>query len=113
MSQIWFFWLMNGIWVLILVTLGITIWMLYEYFKLPGHYDIRKKLIGEIGTVKAEVTAHKRGKVYVAGAYWDAVCEHGMIAVDRDIEIIAVSEKFLVVKPVDLTGDRADEVSNL
>lgn len=104
MPQLWFFWTMSGITVLVLAVVGVSIWMLIEYLRLPGHFEVRNKLVGEVGAVKADVTAHQRGKVYIAGAYWDAVCEHGAIAAGRDIQVIAVKDKFLVVRPVDLTG---------
>ena len=104
MPQLWFFWTMSGITVLVLAVVGVSIWMLIEYLRLPGHFEVRNKLVGEVGVVKADVTAHQRGKVYIAGAYWDAVCEHGAIAAGRDIQVTAVKDKFLVVRPVDLTG---------
>jgi len=99
---------MSGIALMLIDALVITGWMIYEYYERPGHFDVKQKLIGEIGVVKTEISAHQRGKVYVYGAYWDAVCEQGMIAAGREIEVVAVKDKFLVVKPVDLTaGEQA------
>ena len=89
--------------IILLAALGLAIWMAKEYFALPGHYSVSRYLLREKGTVKIELTPHKRGKVYVAGAYWDAVSQYGVIQEGKDIEVVEVREKFLVVKPVDLT----------
>ena len=100
--------LFGGIVILLIAALGVTAWMLAEYFALKGHYDPTEELIGQIGTVKKECTPHQRGKVYVAGSYWDAVSEHGAVHEGEDIRVIAVKERFLVVGKVDLIGLPAD-----
>ena len=96
--------------IIVLAALALTVWMAKEYFALPGHYSVSKFLLGEKGTVKTELTPHKRGKVYVAGAYWDAVSQFGAIPEGKDIEVVEVREKFLVVKAVDLTRDEGSPV---
>jgi len=100
----WMQWIVGGIALLVILLLGITVWMAAEYLGLRGHFDPEEKLIGEIGTVKKECTPHQRGKVYVIGAYWDAVSEFGALAVGDDIRVVAVKEKFLVVQKVDLVS---------
>ncbi len=67
-----------------------------------------RKLTGEVGTLKAECTPHRLGEVYVADAYWDAISEDGVIHAGKDVEVVEVREKFLVLRPIDLvwTGNR-------
>lgn len=101
----WFSWIPGALLIALpLIILLIVGWMAKEYFSLPGHFDVTQNLLGEIGTVKSEISPHQRGKVYVAGAYWDAVSEFGRIPVGKDIQVVEVKERFLVVRPVDLVG---------
>ncbi len=103
MTYIWWItWVVGGLAVLLLATLFITAWMAKEYFSLKGHFDPTEDLIGQFGTVKRECTPHKRGKVYVAGAYWDAVSVFGALHEGDDIKVIETKEKFLIVSKVDL-----------
>lgn len=96
--------------IILLAALGLTVWMAKEYFALPGHFDVSMNLLGQKGTVKTEITPHRRGKVYVAGAYWDAISQFGAIPEGKDVEVVEVREKFLVVKAVDLTRDEGSPV---
>jgi membrane protein implicated in regulation of membrane protease activity len=98
------FWINFGVAIVLVAILILGVWMFMEYFSLKGHFDITDGLIGQLGTVKKECTPHQRGKVYVAGAYWDAICEHGSLHVGEDIKVIRVAEKFLIVVKVDLIG---------
>jgi membrane-bound ClpP family serine protease len=100
----WMNWIVGGIALLIILVLGITAWMMAEYFALKGHFDPDETLIGEIGTVRKECTPHQRGKVYVMGAYWDAVSEFGSLAVGDDIRVVESKDKFLVVQKIDLVS---------
>ena len=93
-----------GVPIILLVALFVTIWIFKEYFSIKGHYPVTDDLIGRIGIVKKECSPHQRGKVYVAGAYWDAICEHGSLHLGDDIKVLRVEEKFLVVSKVDLIG---------
>jgi len=104
MIPTWGTWIFGGLGVLLIAALGLAAWMMAEYFGLKGHYDPTENLIGEIGTVKKDCTPHQRGKVYVAGAYWDAVSEYGALRDGEDVRVIAVKEKFLVVNKVDLVS---------
>ena len=101
---IWFSWSAAAIVVVILAILIIVVKMAADYLALPGHFEVSRGLVGQIGTAKTECTPHQRGKVYVAGAYWDAISEYGVAHAGKDIQVIEVREKFLVVKPVDLVG---------
>jgi membrane-bound ClpP family serine protease len=93
-----FMWLWGGIGVFLLAVLFLVVWMAKEYFSLKGHFAVTDNLIGQIGTVKVECSPTKRGKVYVAGAYWDAVSESGVLPLDSDIEVVRSEEKFLIVR---------------
>ncbi len=99
-SVLWLFYF--GLVIVILAVIGLSIWMLKEYFQLKGHYDPSEELIGQVGTVKKDCTAHQRGKVYVAGAYWDAISAIGALHQGEDIQVVEVRDKFLVVNRVDL-----------
>jgi len=101
---VWSFWIAGGIAVLLLALLFLAVWMAKEYFSLPGHFAVSQGLVGQIGTAKTEISPHQRGKVYVAGAYWDAISEFGVIHLDKDVQVVEFREKFLVVRPVDLVG---------
>lgn len=94
--------------VLILAVLAISAWMFRDYFNIPEKGDVIDNLIGEKGTVKAECSTHKRGKVYVAGAYWDAVSEFGALPVGAEIKVIEVREGILVVRKLELTSGRSE-----
>ena len=98
----WFTWITGGVIILILAALFLVVWIANEYFSLPGNPDVTQGLIGKIGTVKVECTPHQRGKVYVMGAYWDAISQFGVLHVGKDIQVVEVREKFLVVRPIDL-----------
>lgn len=99
------FWINLGVGVILVAALFLTVWMFKEYFNIKGHYKVTDDLIGQIGTVRKECTPHQRGKVYVVGAYWDAICEHGSLHVGDDIKVLRVGEKFLVVMKVDLVAN--------
>ena len=101
---LWSVWISGGIVVLLLALLFLGVWMAKEYFSLPGHYPVSQGLVGQVGTAKTDLSPHQRGKVYVAGAYWDGVSEYGTIHAGKDVQVVEFREKFLVVKPVDLTG---------
>jgi len=94
---------------LIIVLLGaivIAVWMAYEYFSIKGHFDPYESLIGQIGTVKQECSPHKRGKVYVIGAYWDAVSEFGSVGIGDEIKVVGMKERLLIVQKVDLLAEK-------
>lgn len=101
----WTTWIFGGLAILLVAGLLLTAWMFAEYFSLKGHFNPEEELIGQIGTVKKECTPHQRGKVYVAGAYWDAVSEYGSLHEGEDVKIVAVKQKFVVVQKVDLVSD--------
>jgi membrane protein implicated in regulation of membrane protease activity len=103
----WTTWIFGGLTVLLLAALLLSAWMLAEYFSLKGNFPVEESLIGQIGTVKKETTPHQRGKVYVAGAYWDAISDYGSLHEGEDIEVVEVKEKFLVVRKVDLVSGGA------
>lgn len=103
---------MAGSAILILAAVAITLWVLRDYYQLPGHFSPTKGLLGQIGTVKAECTPHRRGKVYIAGAYWDAISEYGAIHTGKDVQVVEVREKFLIVRPVDLVGRGTESTEN-
>ena len=98
----WATWIFGGLGVLLVAALGLTVWIFAEYFSLKGHYNPIDELVGQIGTVKKDCSPHQRGKVYVAGAYWDAVSEYGSLSEGEDIKVVAVKEKFLVVSKAEL-----------
>ena len=103
--MLWFSWILTGgVILLIIGVLALIIWMLVEYSQLPAQTDVAKTLIGELGVVKAECTPHHKGKVYVAGAYWDAISEYGVLHVGKDVRVVDVKERFLVVRGVDLVS---------
>lgn len=104
MPFLWVSWIVGGIALILLAALFITVWMFKEYFSLPGHFAPTEDLRGQIGTVKSECTPHKRGKVYVAGAYWDAISDFGALHIDDDVQVVEIRSKFLVVRRVDLVG---------
>ncbi len=106
----WMSWILGGAILLVILVVGVTVWMAAEYFGLRGHFNPDENLIGEIGTVKKECTPHQRGKVYVDGAYWEAVSEFGHLAVSDDTRVVAVKDKFLVVQKVDLVGSGSKQV---
>ena len=93
-----FMWLWSGLGVVLLAVLFLGVWMAKEYFSLKGHFAVSDNLIGQIGTVKVECSPQHRGKAYIAGAYWDAVSESGVLPVGSDIEVVRVELKFLVVR---------------
>ena len=93
-----FMWLWSGLGVVLLAVLFLGVWMAKEYFSLKGNFAVTDNLIEQIGTVKVECSPQHRGKVYVAGAYWDAVSESGVLALGSDIEVVRVEPKFLIVK---------------
>lgn len=103
--SLWFSWIANGAIaiIVILALAALVIWVAKEYLSLPGHFPVTDNLIGKIGTSKTELTPHQRGKVYVSGAYWDGISEFGAIHPGKDIQVIRVTEKLLVVRAVDLT----------
>lgn len=105
-----FVWLIGGITVLLVILVFVIAWSAKEYFSLPGHFEVSNQLIGETGVVKAPCSPETRGKVYVAGAYWDAICESGTVPVDSDIEVVEVRGKILVVKPVDLISKKEEQI---
>ncbi len=105
----WAWIIYGGLIVLLLGALGLTAWMMAEYFSIKGHFNPTDDLLGQIGNVKRECTPHQRGKVYVAGAYWDAVSEYGALREGEDVRVVAVKEKFLVVGKVDLIGTPPEE----
>ena len=99
-------WINYGVPIILLAGLGIAVWMFMQYFSIKGNYPVTEDLIGQIGIVKKDCSPHQRGKVYVDGAYWDAICEHGSVRIGDDIKVIRVEEKFLVVAKVDLIGNQ-------
>jgi len=108
MPVFWMIWIVGGLAVVLLAALGISVWMASEYFSLRGHFNPSDDLIGQVGTVKKECTPHQRGKVYVAGAYWDAVSEFGALHEGEDAQVTEVREKFLLVRKVDLLSQGGD-----
>jgi membrane protein implicated in regulation of membrane protease activity len=98
--------------VVVIAAAFLVIKMAADYFSLPGHFAVSKGLIGQVGTVKVECTQHQRGKVYVAGAYWDAVTQFGIAHEGTDIEVVEVKERFLVVKPIDLISQDTNAAKN-
>ena len=101
--------LVSMLWVLYfglaLVLIGIVaigVWMFKEYYSIKGHFDPYENLVGESGTVKQECSPHKKGKVYVAGAYWDALSEFGSVKEGDDIRVSGLKEKLLIVVKVDM-----------
>jgi len=103
----WTTWIFGGLAVLLVAALFLSAWMFAEYFSLKGHFDPEDELVGQVGTVRKECSPHQRGKVYIAGAYWDAVSDFGSIQEGEDIEVVAVKGKFLVVRKVDLVSGKA------
>jgi len=103
MDWMWLTWILYaGLVLLGLATVFFTVWMAVEYFSLKGHFNPTDELVGQLGTVKKECSPHQKGKVYVAGAYWDAVSQFGTLQINDDIRIVEVREKFLVVNKADL-----------
>jgi len=98
----WGLWMFGGLGVVLLIALGITVWMFSEYFALKGHYDPEEDLIGQIGNMRKECSPHQKGKIYVAGAYWDCISEFGTIREGEDAKVSSIREKFLMVQKVDL-----------
>jgi membrane-bound ClpP family serine protease len=106
MSFLWIPWMLyTGLTVAILAAVFLTFWMMKEYLSLPGHFNVSNGLIGQVGTVKKECTPHQKGKVYVAGAYWDAISEFGALREGDDIKVVEVKDKFLLVGKVDLINE--------
>lgn len=97
-------WLQIGLGIILVGAIFLAVWMFKEYFSIKGHYEPAEDLIGEVGTVKKECTPHQRGKVYIAGAYWNAICEHGNANVGDDVRVTGFNDKFLVVTKIDLIG---------
>ena len=106
----WTQWVFAGLVVVILAAIIILLWIARDYFSLKGHFPVTDYLKGKIGTVKKECTPHQRGKVYVMGAYWDAISEFGSLHENEDIQVVDVRDKFLVVKRIDLvTGKQSGQ----
>jgi len=102
-SMLWI--LYSGLTIVLIGIVILAVWMFKEYFALKGHSDPYEDLIGELGTVKQECTPLKKGKVYVKGAYWDAVCEFGSLNVGEDIKVTGLKEKLLIIVKVDLLSE--------
>lgn len=99
----WPIWIFLSIGALLIGALILIVWMIMQYFTLPERNRIEDAIIvGQKGTIKAECTPHHRGKVYVMGAYWDAISEYGALKEDEDIEVISVRNNILFVRKVDL-----------
>ena len=102
----WGIWMFGGMIVFVLIALGVAVWMFSEYFALKGHFNPSDDLIGQVGQIRKECSPHQKGKIYVAGAYWDAISEFGTIREGEDAKVTAYKEKFLIVQKVDLIPSR-------